>query len=146
MLKPQKQIRLLRGKQIQHDIPCHPEFIPKFNRFVTLNLFQGLIKMKQYCVYITTNKINTTFYIGVTSNLPRRMYEHKNKVVEGFTEKYNLDKLVYFEQTEDVNSALLREKQLKNWHRQWKMNLINEFNPEWKDLTDTLLDAEPSSA
>ncbi len=95
--------------------------------------------MKQYCVYITTNKNNTTLYIGVTNDLPRRMLQHKNKLVDGFTKKYNVDKLVYFEQTENVMSALEREKQLKNWHRDWKINLINNFNPEWKDLANNLL-------
>ncbi len=98
--------------------------------------------MKQYCVYITTNRENKVLYIGVTSNLPRRIYEHKNKLVKGFTEKYNVDKLVYFEQTENVQSALRREKQLKNWHKNWKINLINSFNPEWKELAGTLLDNE----
>ncbi len=98
--------------------------------------------MKQYCVYITTNRENKVLYIGVTSNLSKRIYEHKNKLVEGFTEKYNVDKLVYFEQTENVQSALRREKQLKNWHRNWKINLINSFNPQWKELTGTLLDSE----
>lgn len=95
--------------------------------------------MKQYCVYITTNKSNTTLYVGVTGNLPKRIYEHKNKLVDGFTKKYNVDRLVYFEQTEDVRSALNREKQIKNWHRDWKINLISSFNPEWKDLADSLL-------
>ncbi|NTW27080.1 MAG: GIY-YIG nuclease family protein [Candidatus Moranbacteria bacterium] len=70
--------------------------------------------MKQYCVYIMTNIDNSTLYIGVTGNLSKRIYEHKNKVVEGFTKKYNIDKLIYFEQTEDVQNALRREKQLKN--------------------------------
>jgi len=86
--------------------------------------------MKQYCVYIMTNKANKTFYIGVTGNLPKRIYEHKNKLVKGFTEKYNINKLVYFEQTEDVYSAIVREKQLKNWYRQWKIKLIEKNNPE----------------
>ena len=95
--------------------------------------------MKQYCIYITTNKTNKVLYIGVTGNLPKRICEHKNKLVEGFTKKYNVGKLVYFEQTEDVLSAIAREKQLKNWHRQWKIDLINGVNPEWKDLYDTLL-------
>jgi putative endonuclease len=102
--------------------------------------------MKQYCVYITTNKANTVLYIGITSSLPKRIEEHKNKLVEGFTEKYNTNKLVYFEQTENIISAIAREKQLKNWHRQWKINLINKFNPNWKDLSKDLLDAETSSA
>jgi len=66
------------------------------------------------------------------------MYEHKNKMVDGFTKKYNLNKLVYFEGTTDVRSALEREKQLKNWHRSWKINLVNEFNSEWKDLSEML--------
>ncbi|HEC97809.1 MAG TPA: GIY-YIG nuclease family protein [Nitrospirae bacterium] len=74
---------------------------------------------KQYYVYIITNKSNKVLYIGITNNLRRRMYEHKNKLAEGFSMKYNLDKLVYYEMTEDVQSALTREKQLKNWHRKW---------------------------
>lgn len=90
---------------------------------------------KQYCVYILTNKNNTVLYIGVTGNLERRMYEHKQKLIPGFTKKYNTDKLVYFEQTTDVMSALQREKQLKNWHRDWKMNLIQKTNPHWKELS-----------
>ncbi len=94
--------------------------------------------MKQYCVYILTNKTNTTLYVGVTGNLQKRIYEHKEGKVKGFTKRYNVHKLVYFEQTENVYSALLREKQLKNWHREWKENLINEKNPEWKDLTGSL--------
>ncbi len=92
--------------------------------------------MKQYYVYILTNKTNNVLYIGVTNDLVRRMYEHKNKLVEGFTKKYNLKKLVYFEATDDVKSAITREKQLKNWHRDWKINLINEQNPDWKDLNE----------
>jgi putative endonuclease len=64
------------------------------------------------------------------------MFEHKNKLVEGFTKRYNLMKLVYYEVTEDVESAITREKQLKNWHRDWKINLINQFNPEWEDLSE----------
>ena len=93
---------------------------------------------KQYCVYIATNKNNTTLYIGVTGNLPKRIYEHKNKVVDGFTKKYNLDKLVYFEQTEDVQSALRREKQLKNWRKEKKLVLIERMNPKWFDLSEDI--------
>ena len=86
-------------------------------------------------VYILTNYNETTFYIGVTGNLQKRIWEHKNKVVEGFTKKYNVDRLVYYELTEDVESAINREKQLKRWHRQWKINLIKEMNPDFKDLS-----------
>lgn len=91
---------------------------------------------KTYAVYILTNYNETTFYIGVTGNLQKRIWEHKNKVVEGFTKKYNLNKLVYYELTENVESALNREKQLKRWHRQWKINLIKEVNSEFKDLSE----------
>ena len=93
-------------------------------------------KDKQYCVYILTNKSNKVLYIGVTNDLVRRMFEHKNKLVDGFTKKYNLMKLVFYEVTNDVESAIKREKQLKDWHRDWKINLINQFNPKWKDLSE----------
>jgi len=93
---------------------------------------------KIYAVYILTNYNETTFYIGVTGNLKKRIWEHKNKFVEGFTNKYNIDKLVYYEITENIESAIAREKQLKNWHHEWKVNLIKEFNPNLKDLFDDL--------
>lgn len=93
--------------------------------------------MKQYCVYIITNK-SGTLYIGVTSNLRKRIWEHKNKVVDGFSKKYNIDKLIYFEQTEDVISAITREKQLKNWNRTKKIKLIENINKNWQDLYETL--------
>ena len=89
---------------------------------------------RQYYVYILTNKTNTVLYIGVINDLVRRIFEHKNKLVEGFTKKYNLNKLIYYEVTKDISSAIEREKQLKNWHRDWKVNIINSFNPIWKDL------------
>lgn len=92
-----------------------------------------------YFVYILTNFEETTFYIGVTSNLKKRIWEHKNKVVEGFTKKYNVNKLVYYEQTDSIETALNREKQLKRWHRQWKINLIKEFNPNFEDLFDSIV-------
>ena len=90
---------------------------------------------KTCAVYIMTNYSETSLYIGVTSNLPKRVWEHKNKAVEGFTEKYNVDKLVYFETTDSIESAIKREKQLKNWHREWKINLIKEKNPDFRDLS-----------
>lgn len=90
---------------------------------------------KSCAVYIMTNYSETSLYIGVTSNLQKRVWEHKNKVVNGFTEKYNVDKLVYYETTDSIESAIKREKQLKNWHRQWKINLIKEMNPEFRDLS-----------
>jgi len=96
--------------------------------------------MKQYFVYILSNKRNGTMYVGVTNNLERRVYEHKNKLVDGFTKKYGLDKLVYFEETNNVRDALEREKQLKHWKRKWKMDLIEKDNPEWEDLTKSLFD------
>ena len=90
---------------------------------------------KTCAVYIMTNYQETTFYIGVTSDLEKRVWEHKNKVVEGFTNKYNINKLVYFELTDSIETAIRREKQLKNWHRDWKINLTKTINPEFKDLS-----------
>ena len=89
---------------------------------------------RQYYVYILTNN-SKTLYTGVTNNLPRRIYEHKNKLVEGFTKKYNLTKLVYYEISEDVRSAIAREKQIKGWLRSKKINLIESTNPKWDDLS-----------
>ena len=82
-----------------------------------------------------TNKYNTVLYIGMTNNLLKRVYEHKNGVIDGFTKKYNCIKLVWYEQTENVNSAILKEKQMKKWKRLYKENVINEMNPEWRDLS-----------
>ena len=93
---------------------------------------------KTYAVYIMTNYSQSSFYIGVTGNSQKRVWEHKNKVVEGFTKKYNVDKLVYYEFTDSVDAALNREKHLKRWHREWKINLIKEINPEFKDLSPNL--------
>jgi putative endonuclease len=90
--------------------------------------------MKRPCIYILTNDNNSTLFIGVTSNLVQRIYQHKNKQVKGFSSKYNLNKLVCFEQLEDMDSAILRETRLKKWNREWKNRLINELNPSWKDL------------
>ena len=103
-----------------------------------LNSFQHLKKMlnKSYYVYILTNKINTVFYIGVTDDLKRRLYEHKKELVEGFTKKYKLKKLVYFEEYQDVKESIKREKQLKNWRRDWKINLIKNKNLSFKDLSE----------
>jgi putative endonuclease len=88
----------------------------------------------QYYIYILANKRNGTLYIGVTSNLVKRVYEHKNNIIEGFSKKYNIHKLVYYEITDDIESAIRREKQLKKWNRKWKINLIENSNPEWIDL------------
>ena len=88
----------------------------------------------QYFVYLMTNKNNTVIYTGVTNDLKRRVYEHKEKLIDGFTKKYNVNKLVYFEFTSDINSAIQREKQIKAGSRQKKIDLINSINPEWKDL------------
>lgn len=93
----------------------------------------------QYYVYILTNTHNTTLYIGVTNSLNRRTFEHKEKFNSGFTKKYNLSKLVYYEIFENVDDAILREKQLKGGSRQKKVDLINELNPEWEDLYEKII-------
>ena len=90
--------------------------------------------MKSMYVYIITNKIDSTLYIGVTNNLVRRIYEHKNKLIPGFSSRYNLSKLVYYEIYDDEVTAISREKQLKHYIRENKNKLISDFNPSWKDL------------
>ena len=95
--------------------------------------------MKNYYIYIMANKTNTTIYIGVTSDIMKRVWQHKNKVIDGFTKHYNVDKLVYYEETTDVNSAIAREKQLKGWNRAKKNKLIESINPNWDDLYDGVL-------
>ena len=91
--------------------------------------------MKTYLVYILASKRNGTLYVGITNELTRRMFEHKSGLINGFTKKYSIDKLVYFESTSDVNAAILREKRLKKWKRKWKIELIEKLNPNWKDLS-----------
>ena len=90
--------------------------------------------MKRPAVYIISNQHNNVLYIGITSNLVQRIYQHKEKFIEGFSAKYNLTKLVYFEQFNDMEDAILREKELKRWRREWKDELIDKMNPSWKDL------------
>lgn len=90
--------------------------------------------MKNYHVYIMASK-SRTLYVGITSDLIRRVYEHKNKIVEGFTSRYNINRLVHFEETTDVNAAIVREKQIKGWLRNRKINLIEKMNSTWDDLS-----------
>ena len=90
----------------------------------------------QYCIYILASQKNGTLYIGVTNDLERRVLEHKQKINEGFTSKYEVTRLVYFESFQYINDAILREKRLKKWNRQWKINLIEEENKEWNDLSE----------
>ena len=96
------------------------------------------MNQKEYCVYIMTNRVNTVFYTGVTNDLSRRIYEHKSNAVKGFTSRYKLHKLVFFEVTNDINAAIQREKQIKGGSRQKKIELINAMNPEWRDLSEDL--------
>ena len=93
---------------------------------------------KSYYVYTLASKKNGTLYIGITNDLRRRVYEHKNDLIPGFTQEYQVHKLVYFEIHSDVNQAILREKRLKKWKREWKIELIEKSNPEWIDLYESL--------
>lgn len=94
---------------------------------------------KQPTVYILASKRNGTLYTGVTSDLLKRIWEHKNDFIDGFTKKYPVHLLVYFELHEDMQAAITREKQIKKWNRKWKINLIEEQNPQWDDLWDRII-------
>ncbi len=93
-----------------------------------------------YCIYILASRKHGTLYIGVTNNLVKRIREHKDKIFEGFTKRYDITQLVYFESTTRIEDALKREKQLKEWKRQWKINLVEANNPEWKDLYEQIIE------
>ena len=113
---------------------------------VTLNLFQGPFRAtlrdmqfeRQPCVYILASKPYGTLYIGVTSDLIARLWQHRNGEIEGFTSRYGVHQLVRFEVFGDMEAAIRREKQLKNWHRQWKVKLIESENPDWHDLAASI--------
>ncbi len=92
------------------------------------------MKKETFYIYIISNKKYGTIYTGVTNDISRRIWEHKTKVYKGFSKKYDLDKLVYYEVYQDIESAITREKQLKDWKREWKLKLIDDFNVEWNDL------------
>jgi putative endonuclease len=96
-------------------------------------------RMKKGFMYIMSNKQDGVLYIGVTSDIVKRVYEHKNNFVDGFTKLYNLKNLVYYEVYDDIEEAIKREKQLKNWHRDWKIELVNKQNPQWNDLYESIL-------
>ena len=108
---------------------------------LTGNLINNFNKMKNYYVYIMTNKPNGTLYLGVTNDLVRRSYEHRNSLIDGFTKKYNLKMLIYFEVFDRVEDAILREKRVKKWNRQWKIDMIEKFNPDWLDLYNQITDS-----
>ena len=95
--------------------------------------------MKQYFVYILASKRNGTLYIGLTNDLLRRIHEHKNDLIEGFTQKYGIHMLVYYEVYGNIYDAIAREKHMKKWNRQWKINLIEKSNPDWEDLYCNLM-------
>jgi putative endonuclease len=99
--------------------------------------------MYRFYVYFLTNTNNSVMYVGVTSNLERRVYEHKTKQVQGFTKKYNVNRQVYFEETQDVHSAIAREKEIKKWRREKKNHLVVAVNPEWKDLSEGWFEISP---
>ncbi|MDD4477244.1 MAG: GIY-YIG nuclease family protein [Patescibacteria group bacterium] len=97
-----------------------------------------MYKKRKYYTYILSNKKNGTLYVGITNNLIRRIYEHKNNLVGGFTKKYDIHNLVYYEQYDSVDDAISREKQMKKWNRKWKIELIEKDNPNWRDLYEEL--------
>lgn len=107
-------------------------------RYTKFSTKGSVMQEKQYYVYILASKIYGTLYTGVTSNLIQRIYQHKNGVFEGFTKKYSVHRLVYYEIHADIYQAITKEKRIKTWNRQWKINLIEKTNPQWLDLTSGL--------
>ena len=101
--------------------------------------------MRPYYAYILASKKNGTLYLGVTNDIAKRVYEHKNNLVDGFTKKYSVHCLVYFEVCEDVRVAIQREKNIKKWRRRWKIELIEKNNPDWRDLYFEVIDGFPLS-
>jgi putative endonuclease len=131
----------LRGAQRRSNLAlCHCEerSDEAISPCGTVYAFERLSMRRQYYVYILTNKLNTVLYTGITGDLQKRIYEHKSKVVDGFTKKYNVNKLVYYEVFDYVNDAIAREKQIKSGSRQRKMDLIQRMNPRWSDLYNRL--------
>lgn len=102
--------------------------------------------MKDYYVYIMANRRNGTIYTGVTNDIIRRVYEHREGLCDGFTKKYGIKTLVWYEQTNDVQSAILREKNIKTWKREWKLNLIETLYPDWRDLYEEIAGCQPTLA
>jgi putative endonuclease len=98
-----------------------------------------------FYVYILSNAHHNVFYVGVTNDLMRRVYEHKNKLIKGFSYKYNVDKLLYYEAMPNIEAAILREKQIKRWRREIKCDAIGRLNPEWTDLYETLVAGDPGT-
>ena len=94
----------------------------------------GPVEERRFYVYMLASGIGGTLYVGVTSDLRRRVYEHRSKLADGFTRRYGVSHLVYFEEFDEIESAIVREKQLKKWNRAWKIRLIEELNPNWQDL------------
>jgi putative endonuclease len=94
---------------------------------------------RQFCVYILTNQPYGTLYVGITNDLVRRAWEHRNNVVKGFSQEHGLHRLVWYEVHATAYEAITREKRIKKWHRDWKVNLIQEMNPEWDDLYDVVI-------
>jgi len=113
--------------------------LPFYHFLIISRKALSMVTEKQYYIYILASRKNGTLYVGVTNNLLRRIYEHKNDLVEGFTKKYNVHKLVHYEKINDVRVVIQREKRIKKWKREWKINLIEKLNPEWKDLYYDLL-------
>lgn len=125
------------GAQVQTtSVPVIPSGAQRSRGIFPLAQLKWVKRMNQYFVYMLTNWNDKVMYIGVTNNLERRLYEHKNELIDGFTKTYHVHKLVYFEETSDVNAALEREKQMKRWRREKKNALVETMNPTWRDLSE----------